>query len=472
MPKKKNKQKQPQKQLSEAAYMKSGRARKLPIHECLVNSNWEESGMAAITVSRTHVNGNISFASYLVDLYCLGVKDAWYRVNIFAFEYEQYLERLAENFDMTKADYANVHNIIYGAVAFAEDYGISPVQEFAVAKMMLEEDTEEIPLIAYEYGVKGKPQLVIDADNPKLSFYLGKLEKHAGKGNYELVLQGDFSEDEEDDERGDEDDSVEYFDNSIYSAEDWEDFILGSNADSLLLTRAESLYIFEKTIAAQTLEEPRFDISKISISNEPQTNHQSEDEIAEAEGIYTSLYLEENSTKSWQKLLQRIEGNIEKWPQNPVFRNYLMNAYAKLEQVNNYRKTTLSLLKDFPNYLFGKLAFAQLLIQDGKMEEVPGVFDGQLFLQSAFPDREAFHFSELFSFNTVMCLYFMKQNKLSLAYAYRKMLADIELPGRLSDSEELFFQIDINAILEVIKLVEAAQSDEAKRQELIATLIS
>ena len=54
------------------------KARSLPIHECTINSHWEESGLANISIARRHTNGNITSCFYLIDLLCLGVKDTHY----------------------------------------------------------------------------------------------------------------------------------------------------------------------------------------------------------------------------------------------------------------------------------------------------------------------------------------------------------------------------------------------------------
>ena len=52
-----------------------------------------------------------------------------------------------------------VHNWIYGAIAWANEAGISPHKSFSVTQYMLEEDTEDIPLIEYEFGCNGKHRL-------------------------------------------------------------------------------------------------------------------------------------------------------------------------------------------------------------------------------------------------------------------------------------------------------------------------
>lgn len=143
--------------LSPENYIKQ-RARTLPIYECRINSDWEISKLANIFVARKHTNGNLTVGLYLVDLKCLGVKDAYYFFNISEVEYEELIEKSVGVVDLDHVPYPLVHNIIYAGVEFAEEYGFKPCKEYAsVAKYILEEDTEDIELIDIDCGENGKP---------------------------------------------------------------------------------------------------------------------------------------------------------------------------------------------------------------------------------------------------------------------------------------------------------------------------
>ncbi|MDP3446061.1 MAG: hypothetical protein Q8T08_24635, partial [Ignavibacteria bacterium] len=116
MAKKKNKKEAPM--LSPENYIRQN-ARTLPIHECWVSKNWKENQMAQILVARKHSNENITLGFYLVDLNCLGVKDAFYQFNISEIKYKEILQKQNLNQELIKTDYVLVHNIIFEAVEFA-----------------------------------------------------------------------------------------------------------------------------------------------------------------------------------------------------------------------------------------------------------------------------------------------------------------------------------------------------------------
>ena len=133
--------------------------RSLPITECLMETGWEERGLCCIVVNRQHPNGKITMGVFLVDNFCLGLKETHY---FFEIPDEDYATRIGGDVAMKKVSYEEVHNFIYGAIAFAEEVGIKPAKSFELTQYILEEDTEDIPLIEYPYGKNGKYYLYAD----------------------------------------------------------------------------------------------------------------------------------------------------------------------------------------------------------------------------------------------------------------------------------------------------------------------
>lgn len=176
---KKKKSNGQQQHLSPENYLRT-KARSLEIGKCYMAQDIFESGEGHVIVTRNHKGGKISVACYLVDVWCVGVKDSFYRLRMDPYEFDELLERFKSNFEMNECSYNEVHNLIYGAISFAEEGGIEPDKSFALTKYMLEEDTDDIPLIEYEYGKDGKHYLVamnnLDASKylPKLSAALGE----------------------------------------------------------------------------------------------------------------------------------------------------------------------------------------------------------------------------------------------------------------------------------------------------------
>lgn len=166
---KKNKKNTKQAKISPERYMRE-RVRKLPIGKCYMNPDWEETGIAHIILTRNRAGGQMVYVSLLLDTFCLGVKYAEYAIDFTPEELEEALTHFRKSHDLEEIEYDKAHNLIYGAIEFAEEGGISPVKEWSAASYILEEDTDDIPLIEYEYGKDGKHFLVIGEEGKERKY--------------------------------------------------------------------------------------------------------------------------------------------------------------------------------------------------------------------------------------------------------------------------------------------------------------
>lgn len=146
-----------QQPLSPEKYIKT-KGRLLPIHECLMNPDWEAEKTANIIIARKHPNGNITVCVYLVDLDRTGVKGTDFHFNLDKSQYEEFIKLVKEQMEMQVVDYVLVHNIIYGAVIFADLFDILPHKDFTkTTQYFLEEDTDDIEYIEIQFGKRGRP---------------------------------------------------------------------------------------------------------------------------------------------------------------------------------------------------------------------------------------------------------------------------------------------------------------------------
>lgn len=174
--------------LSPENYIKQ-KARNLPIQECWINSKWKEDGLAQTLVARIHSNGNLTVGMFLVDLKCLGVKDATYFFNMDVGEYQELLNKMKDNMPMESINYNLVHNIVFAGIEYAEDLGFENHKDFKISKYILEEDTDDIELIEIECGLHGKPYYIrgpFESDFQAAQI-IAQLVKTVGIGNFEIA---------------------------------------------------------------------------------------------------------------------------------------------------------------------------------------------------------------------------------------------------------------------------------------------
>lgn len=185
------------------------RAQSFPIRECLINDDWDQksnTGLTRIVITREQPDGLLITGTFLVDMFCLGLKDTHFIANLRPkIYYDEVLEKMYFDVSYAQCSPELAHQIIYGAIDYASQFGFKPHKDFKMSRYMLEKRgtyPEEHPI---EFGRDGKPVYFAGPyDNPKA--IIAKLEKNAGAGNYGYIAQAtpfhddDLFDDDEDEE--------------------------------------------------------------------------------------------------------------------------------------------------------------------------------------------------------------------------------------------------------------------------------
>ena len=165
------------------------KGKKLPFYECYINSNWKNHGLATIAISKKMPSGKFIIAVYMVDIFCLGLKNTFYNFNFDSIKYNEFVERLKENPEgQQSCDISLAHDIIYGAVDYADEIGFKPHKDFTVTKHLLDPELITDGINEIEFGKDGKP-FFISGPNDNVPLIIGILERNVGKGNYNYMAK-------------------------------------------------------------------------------------------------------------------------------------------------------------------------------------------------------------------------------------------------------------------------------------------
>ena len=163
-------------------------ARKFPVYECLINTSWKEGGLASILLSRQQPDGNIVFGVYLVDVFCLGLKNTYCNANFTLSRYEQDVKAsISRNEPLIDYPVPLTHHIIYGVIDYAFKLGFKPQKDFKLTRYILEKRTEIGESIPIEFGKDGKPFFIAGPDD-NINLIVRKLERAVGEGNFHFLL--------------------------------------------------------------------------------------------------------------------------------------------------------------------------------------------------------------------------------------------------------------------------------------------
>lgn len=155
---------------------------------------------------------------FLVDMWCTGVREAFYRLRIEPEELDELMFRDHDLIDFREISYEEAHNRIYGAIAFAEEAGLKPDKSFQTAQYLLEEDTDDVPLMEFEFGKDGEYFLVCESQL-EASRYLPTLRRTLGEDGFKYIVGLYDDDDDDDDDDGDDDGRVLISDNPVTVAD-------------------------------------------------------------------------------------------------------------------------------------------------------------------------------------------------------------------------------------------------------------
>ena len=173
-------------------------ARMLPVEECLINRGWKESGMAHILLSRKQPDGDLTFASYLVDVFCLGLKDTMCNVDMSSSRLNRELKAMLYGDDPPISCSPHfVNQIIYGAIEYAAELGFRPNKDFRHSQYVLEERDSSQEVYDVSFGKDGKPFFVAGPHDDARRI-MAMLERKLGQDGFHYLADvSAFAEDDE-----------------------------------------------------------------------------------------------------------------------------------------------------------------------------------------------------------------------------------------------------------------------------------
>jgi SEC-C motif len=159
---------------------------KFPVHECKVLKNWEEAGISPVYVSRELSKDSYVFVSYLVDFWCLGVKDTTLKFGISKKDLEYIYS--GNDYDLEIVSYQDARSLILGAIDFAKALDINPHSNWnGVPASFIE---AQLPYEKkFSFGHEGKPYYFsgpYDYERYDVEEIINKVSK--AKGHYTVHL--------------------------------------------------------------------------------------------------------------------------------------------------------------------------------------------------------------------------------------------------------------------------------------------
>jgi hypothetical protein len=132
---------------------------KLPVAQALVASSLWDDGIGHVAIARQEGDSGLVFAFYLVDVLCLGVKNALWGTGSLG-EFKEQVARLEETQTMVPIAPACLVKTVKGAVEYARSFGFPPHPDYHHAARLLEGIDPSACPQEYTFGRGGKPYFI------------------------------------------------------------------------------------------------------------------------------------------------------------------------------------------------------------------------------------------------------------------------------------------------------------------------
>jgi hypothetical protein len=133
------------------------RAVTAPILHCCTSDELLDQGMSYVLVSRELPNGKVAFAAFLLDVCCLGVKNAMVDIAPRSRYDWQIYGKMFQDHNLVKLKPEAARKLVEGAVEYARDLGFPPHPDYRKAKLIFGDIDTDACTDELVYGKNGKP---------------------------------------------------------------------------------------------------------------------------------------------------------------------------------------------------------------------------------------------------------------------------------------------------------------------------
>ena len=159
-------------------------------YEAHIEKDWREHGLAHLLVARIRDDGSADVGVFLVDVFCLGVKDALLETDVPASELEDFIAT-----NLPEASRERIHptcakKLIDGALAYAEGLGFAAHRDYRKARRVLSGLDAALCPTGFTFGANGRPCYVQGPnDTPeRIERVLAILEARCGPDGFDYEL--------------------------------------------------------------------------------------------------------------------------------------------------------------------------------------------------------------------------------------------------------------------------------------------
>ena len=164
-------------------------AKKSPVKRCFIRKDIFSEGIGTAIVSRQMPNGHLGVGVYLLDVWCLGVKNTYFSI----LSEKEFLDRIKQievNEPLVTLHPSCARKIIEQCVEYSDKLGFKPHQDYKISCQLLMDLDPNVCPNQYIFGKDGKPFYISgpNENQNQSKKIVEKLLRNCGEGNFDYIV--------------------------------------------------------------------------------------------------------------------------------------------------------------------------------------------------------------------------------------------------------------------------------------------
>lgn len=129
---------------------------RFPLDVCIMGVDPQEMGLTAVVIARKVAEDHYVAAFYLLDIWCLGLKQVEFKKNMSRAQVEFLIAGVVHSFGAyDEIAYEHARGVILGSIDYARTFGFEPHPDWSYAQHFVE--PKRAYTSPFAFGVNGKP---------------------------------------------------------------------------------------------------------------------------------------------------------------------------------------------------------------------------------------------------------------------------------------------------------------------------
>jgi len=163
------------------------RAVEAPIQYCLLTESLFEIGIGTLVLARGATRHHLAMSSFLIDVFCLGIKDVMFK-RLEGEVFEEYMDRANAGAPLVSVDPSYARKLLRDLAAWSQSIGFAPHRDFTAVERIFGDVSADASEASFRFGRDGKPVYVPGPTEtaPLVRQRIEQLRKHLGDDGFLL----------------------------------------------------------------------------------------------------------------------------------------------------------------------------------------------------------------------------------------------------------------------------------------------